>query len=57
MAVNQTDSLRQEIEALRKELYVSAINHSYLLTSKDIYQASINLDRVIVKYLQKRYCC
>jgi len=56
MTVKQTEDLQQEIEAMRKELYVSATSHSYLLTSQDIYQASVNLDKVIVKYLKERYC-
>ena len=56
MTVKQTDGLQQEIEALRKELYVSATNHGYLLTKQDVYQASVNLDKVIVKYLKERYC-
>ena len=56
MAVKQAKGLQQEIEALRKELYISANSHSYLLTSQDIYQASIKLDKVIVKYLKERYC-
>jgi hypothetical protein len=56
MAVQQTEELLLEMEELRKELYVSANRYSHLLTSKEIYRASTNLDKVIVKYLKEKYC-
>jgi len=52
MALKETHNLLQEMEQLRKELYVSATNRGYLLDSKDVYQASVKLDQVIVKYLK-----
>jgi len=56
MAVKQAKGLQQAIESFRNELYISANSHSYLSTSQDTYQASIKLDKVIVKYLKERYC-
>ncbi|HHY05711.1 MAG TPA: aspartyl-phosphate phosphatase Spo0E family protein [Clostridia bacterium] len=53
MAVDQKEDILQELEELRKKLYVSADSH--LLTSQEIYQASTNLDKVIVKYLKGKY--
>ena len=50
MAVDQKEDILQELEELRKKLYVSADSH--LLTSQEIYQASTNVDKVIVKYLK-----
>ncbi|MGI6587241.1 MAG: Spo0E family sporulation regulatory protein-aspartic acid phosphatase [Peptococcia bacterium] len=53
MAVDQKEDLLQEMEELRRELYVSADSH--LLTSQEIYRVSTNLDKVIVKYLKEKY--
>ncbi|MDD2432757.1 MAG: aspartyl-phosphate phosphatase Spo0E family protein [Clostridia bacterium] len=53
MAVDQKEDILRELEELRKKLYVSADSH--LLTSQEIYQASTNLDKVIVKYLKGKY--
>lgn len=55
MAIDQKEDLLQEMEELRKELYMSANSHRNLLTSQEIYQASTNLDKVIVKYLKEKY--
>lgn len=56
MIIKQSADLLQEMEELRKELYISATNHSYLLTTGDIYQASVKLDKAIVQYLREKYC-
>lgn len=53
MAVDQKKDILRELEELRRELYLSAAQH--VLTSREIYQVSTNLDRVIVKYLKEEY--
>lgn len=53
MAIDQRKDLLREMEELREKLYIFADNH--LLTSQEIYQASVNLDKVIVKYLKGKY--
>lgn len=55
MMSNQTGSILHEMERLRKELYGTANENVQTLTSKEIYKASTNLDKVIVKYLQQKY--
>ena len=53
MAVKQKEDILREIEELREKLYLSA--DKYVLSSQEIYEASVNLDRVIVKYLREEY--
>lgn len=55
MTANQTGDLLQEMERVRKELYVSVNGNVKALTSQEIYKVSTNLDKLIVKYLKEKY--
>lgn len=55
MKANQTGEILEEMERVRKELYVSVNGDVKSLTSQEIYKVSTNLDKLIVKYLKEKH--
>lgn len=55
MKANLTGELLEEMERVRKELYVSVNGDVKSLTSQEIYKVSTNLDKLIVKYLKEKH--
>jgi hypothetical protein len=52
--VKLNENVAQEMEKVRKELYVAVDGNLQVLTSKEICKVSTNLDKLIVKYMRTK---